>query len=385
MPVVAMIVSNPCDPDPRVEKEALSLIKAGFDVTIYAFDREENREQISTNEEVKIKRSRVGYTPTGARSLFLGAKVLSGLKRFRKNVLHDLLKNPPDIIHCHDADTLEIGIVMKSKTDTKLVFDMHDLAHTWARMARPKSIVRKMVAKVIEKQLVRRMKKCDLIITSSGAVSKTSYPGFREWIRKRIKTNTKITVVENRPIKTKEVGPLPSEFTIGYAGKIREKSMFKTLIEAIEKWPDENTPNIIIAGEGTADSEVDDLFLSSNINIERFGKFTRNELPSIIEKMSVMYAVYPTSRGNILDGALPTKMFDAAIYGRPSVVNSGCLMDDISKAENIGISVDVEDSESLRNTLIQIKSENLTVKLERDWEGESKRLVLAYKDLWNGS
>ena len=114
MPIVAMIVSNPCDPDPRVEKEAFSLIKAGYDVTIYAFDREENRDEISINRGVNINRYRVGFTPTGASSLLLGSKVLSGLKRFRKKVLHDLLKNPPDIIHCHDADTLQIGISMKS-------------------------------------------------------------------------------------------------------------------------------------------------------------------------------------------------------------------------------------------------------------------------------
>ena len=380
MPNVAMIVSNPCDPDPRVEKEAFSLIKAGYEVTIYAFDREENRELISTNEGINIRRYRVGFTPTGARSLFWGAKVLSGLKRFRKKVLNDLLKNPPDIIHCHDADTLEIGIMMKSKTDAKLVFDMHDLAHTWARMERPTSIIRIIVSKIIEQRLVQRMKKCDLIITSSGGVSKTSYPGFREWVCKRI-TKPNITVVENRPIKTTEIEPLPDEFTIGYAGKIREKTMFKTLIKTIENWPDEKTPKIIIAGDGTADSDVENLFFSSNIEIERIGKFSRKELPSIINRISVMYAVYPTIRGNILDGALPTKMFDAAIYGRPSVINSGCLMEDISKAEKLGVAINVDDSEALRNALVKIKSKKMKVKLERNWEGESKRLVLAYKDL----
>ena len=226
MPIVAMIVSNPCDPDPRVEKEAFSLIQAGYEVTIYAFDREENSELISTNDGIIIRRYRVGFTPTGASSLFMGAKVLSGLKRFRKRVLNDLLNNPPDIIHCHDADTLEIGIMMKSKTDAKLVFDMHDLAHTWARMKRPTSIIRIIVSKFIEKRLVQRMKKCDLIITSSGAVSKTSYPGFREWVRRRI-TNPNITVVENRPIKTKEIEPLPDEFTIGYAGKFEKNPCLK--------------------------------------------------------------------------------------------------------------------------------------------------------------
>ena len=38
---IAMVVSNPCDPDPRVEKEAVALVNAGHEVIIHAFDREE--------------------------------------------------------------------------------------------------------------------------------------------------------------------------------------------------------------------------------------------------------------------------------------------------------------------------------------------------------
>ncbi|MBI31030.1 MAG: glycosyltransferase WbuB, partial [Euryarchaeota archaeon] len=60
---VAMIVSNPCDPDPRVEKEASTLSDAGYNVTIHAFDREGEREQEAKLEGVQIKRYRVGFTP----------------------------------------------------------------------------------------------------------------------------------------------------------------------------------------------------------------------------------------------------------------------------------------------------------------------------------
>ena len=98
-----------------------------------------------------------------------------------------------------------------------------------------------------------------------------------------------------------------------------------------------------------------------------------------------MYAVYPTPRGNILDGALPTKMFDAAMYGRPSIVNSGCLMGDIAAAERIGVTVNHSDVDSLLSVLLEISKKHSEIKLERDWTGESKRLVLAYTGLGNGS
>ncbi len=381
---VAMIVSNPCDPDPRVEKEGAALIDAGYDVTIHAFDREEKRELETIVDGVKILRYRIGETPRGAPNMVTGARVLLGLRKFRKKVITNLQKNPPDIIHCHDADTLAVGLSLKSKLGIKLVFDMHDLAHTWARMEKPHSIIRRLVSSIIERRLIRRIKKCDLVVTSSGAVSGTSHPGFREWVRRRV-TDSNVVVVENRPLPSKKISPFPNRFTIGYAGKIREITMFENLIKAVDSWPNEEIPKLVIAGHGTAEKQVDSLLSNSHIEVERINQFSRSELPSIIEKMSVMYAVYPTLRGNILDGALPTKMFDAAMHGRPSIVNSGCLMGDIATAEKIGFTVNSSDVESLLSALLQISMQHPEIKLERDWTGESKRLVLAYAGLGNGS
>ena len=381
---VAMIVSNPCDPDPRVEKEASALTNAGYNVTIHAFDREGNRDEESKLDGFQIKRYRVGFTPSGAPSIITGIRVLLGLRKFRKKVLQELSTNQPKIVHCHDADTLSVGIKLKTKFGTKLVLDMHDLAHSWARMARPYSIIRKLIAAIIERRLVGRIRHCDLVVTSSGAVSSTSHPGFREWIRKR-ERDVKVVVVENRPLKENFEPPLPEQFTIGYAGKIREKQMFVNLIKVVNNWPEENKPKLLIAGFGTADSQVNKLLSSSKIDVERIGEFRREELPEIIGKMSVMYAVYPTLRGNILDGALPTKMFDAAIYGRPSIVNSNCLMGDIATAEKIGFPINPSELDSLQSILLQIKNEKTTVNLERDWAGESTRLNLAYTNIGNGS
>ena len=384
MPSVAMIVSNPCDPDPRVEKEGLALIDAGYDVTIHAFDREEKRELETIVDNVKILRHRIGKTPSGAPNIVIGARVLFGLRRFRKKVIQNLHENPPDIVHCHDADTLSVGLSLKSKLGTDLVFDMHDLAHTWAKMEKPYSIIRRLVSTIIERRLIRRIKKCDLIVTSSGAVSKSSHPGFREWVRRRV-TDSNVVVVENRPLPSEKIVPLPEKFTIGYAGKIREITMFENLFKAVDSWPYEEKPKILIAGYGTAEKKVDFLISNSEIEVERINQFSRSELPSIIGKISVMYAVYPTVRGNILDGALPTKMFDAAIHGRPSIVNSGCLMHDIATAENLGISVDPSDVESLLSALLQIYEQHCLIKLQRDWTGETNRLIQAYSELGNGS
>ena len=127
------------------------------------------------------------------------------------------------------------------------------------------------------------------------------------------------------------------------------------------------------------------MLIDSEIDFERFGAFNRDEMRGLISRISVMYAVYPVLRGNILEGALPTKMFDAAAHGRPSVVNSGCLMGDIARAEELGETVPVGDPQALKNTLDKIKENSTSVILNRDWSGEAERLIAAYERFGNGS
>ena len=66
MPKIAMLVSNRHDPDPRVQKEAEALTKAGYSVCIYAYDR---LHEISAEKEiingVEINRIRTQLVPYG--------------------------------------------------------------------------------------------------------------------------------------------------------------------------------------------------------------------------------------------------------------------------------------------------------------------------------
>ena len=123
MPKIAMLVSNRHDPDPRVQKEAEALTKAGYSVCIYAYDR---LHEISAEKEiingVEINRIRTQLVPYG--------KILKtgkGLRQFRSIVKKKLLQSPVDIVHCHDQDTCSVGLWWKKQGRGKFVFDAHDL------------------------------------------------------------------------------------------------------------------------------------------------------------------------------------------------------------------------------------------------------------------
>jgi hypothetical protein len=76
-----------------------------------------------------------------------------------------------------------------------------------------------------------------------------------------------------------------------------------------------------------------------------------------------------------MQGAIPVKMFDAAAWGVPSVVNSNCLMSEIAEKENIGTGVGWSDTAGLTQALVDLKSKS--VQLNTGSERERLKFVEA--------
>jgi len=91
--------------------------------------------------------------------------------------------------------------------------------------------------------------------------------------------------------------------------------------------------------------------------------------------------MYAPRRGNITQGALPVKMFDAAAQGVPSVVNDGCLMGDLAQSENIGIAAEWGDAESVGKALLDLKDR--VVELSASGEREHQRWLNAMGDVFS--
>lgn len=352
---IASVVSNGCDPDPRVLREARWLCEAGHDVTIHAFDRLENLPQEEILGGVKIQRHRVGKTAYGGTIL-----TACGLRRFRNSIRKTLKKpqNKIDMLHCHDADTLPLSKHVK----VPVLFDMHDLQHTWVRMPAPRSILRKVVSSSMETMMLRRARTVDAIITSSQ--------GFSDWLEIR---GLKSTTVENRPPYSSHL-QFPNSRAIGYFGKIREIAPFKLLFDAMNTLPADKKIKIIFAGDGTSLSEVQALAEQyTELEIEFSGKFKHQDLPSLMSEINLMFAMYNPQRGNINQGALPSKMFEAASYGRPSIVNQGTPMGALCVSDNLGLAVDWNDVKGLAEAITELS--NVEVYLKTDESRERQRFL----------
>jgi len=353
---IAAVVSNGCAPDPRVIREAKWCTEQGHEVVIHAFDRQENLPLDEVIEGVQIRRHRVGFVPYGGTW-----STWRGLRRFLTSVSNSI--GPVDLLHCHDADTLPLA---RSMTDTPVLFDMHDLHHTWIRMPAPNSLIRRIISSRMKRNMLYRAKSVSSIITSST--------GFAQWLQERGLTSI---VVENRPQKA-ESPPLPDKFTIGYLGRIREIKSFELLFESILLLKEVERPRIIIAGDGTKSKEIQLLASSyGELDVEVRGSFNHAELPSLMSEISLMFAMYSPVRGNIEDGALPSKMFEAAAYGRPSIVNANTPMGTLCESEHLGMSVEWGDLKALASTIIESQGTQVTLEIDESRERERFLGVLA--------
>jgi hypothetical protein len=141
----------------------------------------------------------------------------------------------------------------------------------------------------------------------------------------------------------------------------------------------ESRPCIRIAGDGIASERVRRLFENAQqehgIQCQISGQFDSKRFTELIQEIDVMFAMYRPERGNIMQGAIPVKMFDAAAWGVPSVVNSNCLMSEIAEKENIGTGVGWLDTVGLTRALVDLKSKS--VQLNTGSERERLKFVEA--------
>ena len=129
-----MVVTNACAPDPRVLRHAVWMQAGRIPVTVHAFDREE-RHPMSENHHGVSASCVIGSAlwPTAAPSHVPRHPSIPAV------VERTLFNDPPALVYCHDADTLQWGATMKNGHGIPFVFDMHDLQHTWVRYAAPQS------------------------------------------------------------------------------------------------------------------------------------------------------------------------------------------------------------------------------------------------------
>jgi len=371
---ILMILSNPFTHDSRVYNEAKTLIKAGYDVTVLAWDRK--RENLLNEEKEGIHIVRSYNTKLMNILPYDIFRLHFWWKKGYIDALGLFEKKPFDVVHCHNLDTLPIGIKLKRKFGIQLVYDAHEI---WGYMVArdiPKWWSNYYLWK--ERQLIKHV---DKVITVNEPLKKYFC---------RI-TNKTITIIMNckNLEQTDYIHPKNSKLTLLYIGTL-SKSRF--LLELVDVVKDLKDVQCIIGGIGSKINYVNDLKekCSKTSNVKFIGKVPMEEVLPMTKKVDVIICMTaPNDLNN--SRALANKQFEAMVCGRPIICTKNTYPGEFTDKEKCGLVVEYT-KENLKNAIKRLRDEDdlreqlgknalKTAIKEYNWEKQEEKLLELYKDL----
>jgi len=184
---VLMLLDNPFDNDSRVEKEAKSLVDAGYDVTIVGV----------THPDLPQEEDRNGYHITRKFSdPIIKNPLRSGYRSYVSQTGKELATLDYDILHCHDYHVLRIASeVKKLRPNEPLVYDAHEYLAGYLTYLTTPSFMGKVKGYVVwrwQKIIERKnIKHADAVMTTTASLV--------EMMRERFNLNVPMTHLENVP------------------------------------------------------------------------------------------------------------------------------------------------------------------------------------------
>ena len=372
---ILMILSNPCINDARVLNEANSLSEAGYKVTLLCWDREgihPEHDFLYNIEVIRIRNTSFMNFLT-----FDILRMSHWWKRthFKALEIHD--KNPLDAIHCHDLDTLPIGVELKNKLKIPLVYDSHEL---WPDM------LSRDIPYIFPKRFAHIEKECfksvDHLITT--------HDPFLDELLKRAGRQIPSTIVMNakKITNTEYQKSSNSELIALYIGNLSKPRLVEGLIDAVSSL---DGVKAIIGGFGKPSQFQKISNLSkSNPNVTFLGVVPVDAVLShTLEADVVICMTDPNDKNN--SRASANKQFEAMSCGRPIVCSNGTEISNFTNKHDIGISVE-HSVDGIQGALIELRDNKILREEmgrkalskacdEFNWEVQSKRLVAVYEGL----
>lgn len=376
---VVMFLSNPYRPDARVEREALSLGHAGYQVTIIAWDRKSEfaAEEILT-KGVNVKRIQNVRSTYGA-----GLIQLIYLPLFWQAAVRQTEMIHPDIVHCHDLDTLYAGVLYQKRTGVKLIYDAHENYPAMMTLYLPG---------IITNWLERFERKIAWNADALIAASREMAVVLREM------TDAPVEVIGNYPTrsaysqvtkahieaKREKLNIERDDLVIGYIGGFTKNRVIMPLIEAVSTMAD---VRLIIVGDGIQRKEIEHRIRNSS-NILYLGWISSEQVPLITSVCDILYYVLePHYPGAIFNA--PNSLANAMAAGKPIIANRVGDLGFIVEENQCGVLLDRITPTHIREAIQKLRDKSLREELgmagrtayerQYNWDHAQSKLIKLYE------
>ena len=390
-PVIAMLLSNAFRPDPRVLKEAGTLARGGYAVTVIAWDREGRYpavEQVQAGEGTAFTVQRVH----GVRSSYgAGLRQALRLPRFWLTAWRRLNGLRPEVVHCHDFDTLPAGWLWARLHRRAVIYDAHEY---YTELQQPR-----LGGSGIGRLLLR------LIGAAEQALSRTASAVITvdERIARRYH-NRRVVVVGHYPPRdfapqsldmaaTKLAQPTEPA-TLIYAGRLSSDRGMLVIAAALQRLAQQGLhPRLRLLGTWTNPAEAQAFTAATRgleAQIEEVGWVPFEQVAAQMQQCDIALALLQPIPRYI--AALPVKLFEYMACGLPMVISDFPANREVVAAADCGLLVDPANVDAVSEALARLLADpaeahrlgengRRAFEMHTNWQALEPKLLAVYAEI----
>ncbi|RKY36124.1 MAG: hypothetical protein DRP78_04405 [Candidatus Omnitrophota bacterium] len=379
---VVVLLISPLEIDSRMCNELKTLITAGYDVIVYAWDRERAFSDKAYGKVEGIPVNRVLVKSAYGR----GVGQLFNYFCFWVIVFFRLLKINFDIVHCVDLNTLLPGVIAAKLKRKKILYDAHEDFPALMLDLKVRPLVP--LAAKAESILIKMV---DSVITVSNPISDVlKKRGAREiTVVRTTKLLAEYDYTQDQVFSLRKKLGVQDKFVFFYIGLLSHN---RKLIEIANIFTQDQNNDIVfvVGGYGILEEELKKA-AQECAKIVYIGRIAGNEVPLYTKASNVILAVN-TKKSKNSNTTLPNKLFEAIAAGRPIIGSSLGPMGRIIRETECGLTVDDPDNaENIKKAIFTIISDKaiyaklccnaVAAQQTYAWEKTAKTLLRVYKNL----
>lgn len=362
-----MIVSNACNPDPRVLMEAELVKSLGYDVEILCWDRSGKIEDSKING-ISLTRARIPSTYGE------GMNQIVSMFRFWRVILKKVKIEDYIAVHAHDFDTLIPSYYISKKLKIPIIFDAHEIYADMIEFHVPKVI--SSTVRYVEKYVTKRV---NTVITV-GERMKDFYSTYNKktYVVGNYKKLVSQDFIDEQKLKIRKSLSIPlNAKVISYIGVFGEDRVLQPLMEAINETNEE--VYLLIGGKGKQENLINSMQKVSN-KIKYIG-FVDNELINYYLSAAdyIYYGLNKEFNNNFY--STPNSLFNAISLGKPLIIGDigeiaeitknlelGYIIDELTKEHFLTLFKNKLDSEDYQKYVSNIESARRTYSINGNKE-----------------
>ncbi|MDB9723726.1 glycosyltransferase family 4 protein [Polaribacter sp.] len=394
---IGMILDAVFPPDPRVENEAVSLVKAGHEVFLFCLHYgQQNQSEVING--IKVKRYLSNTLEYKVSALAYTIPLYTFL--MKRKIRQFIKENKVEVLHIHDIRIAGAVFGVNKKYKLPTVLDLHEnrpeIMRFYPHLYRfpGKYVISPKKWKNKEEEFIR--KATTVIVVTSEA---------KDEIKKRLPIDTdKIVEVPNTVrqsfYKNPRVYPeilkqYSNSFVVLYIGDTGLRRGLKTAIKSVHliKNKIENI-KLVIVGKNTSDIILKNLV--KNLQVEAHVDFLGWKDQSLFQSyiLSSAICISPLHRNVHHDTTYANKIFQYMSLGRPVLGSNASAQEKIIKKANAGLIHQDRDVQDFSNKVLELynnkdlreefgKNGSEFIENEFSWENTSKKLLHVYANLKN--